>query len=196
MSTSVAGQWSISDDFLSGALGLDRTQPRSTVMDWPLYAVRTFGNTIPVVVSTHNASTIAESSATVASVEQHLTRVENELDRYAEYTDQWDGYSAEPIDTKLLDEARALAQGIACALLARDESPELFTTGAAPDGSLDIELRRSGRQVFFTLYPSEPVVTTGLIEGGPRDGKPPRGSTLERWLGWLACEEDPPHPLA
>lgn len=136
--------------------------------------------------ATHDSSTIAESSAHIAALSSSLVRVLEELQRYEEYEPSWDGYSAEPFEDEVLQRARTLSWSIGKHFLSSGEMPDLFTTGPAPDGSLDIELRRGLRRLFFILYPTEQESEiAALEEGKPANVEALGAGTVDRWLEWL-----------
>ena len=135
---------------------------------------------------THEVWGVDRTSATVAGIARATGILLGDLARYSTYSARWDGYDAEPFERALIRRAQSLALEIAVRLLREAIAPDLFTSGPAPDGSIDIELRRGRRRLFFIIYPMDQGSEVRALEQGePRRVEPLGAGAVERWLSWL-----------
>jgi len=131
-------------------------------------------------------ASIDQKSARVAATARAASRVLSNLSRYEGLLRGWDGYDAEPFDASLIHWARSLLFEITTRLLRADVAPDHLTSGPAPDGSIDVELRRGGRRLFFILYPLvERSEVTALEPGEPTILESLGEGSVERWIRWL-----------
>lgn len=136
--------------------------------------------------ATDEVLAVDSSSARVARALEAWSEVVGELGRYRQYDWRWDGYDAQPFSESVLRRARELSLDIVKRLVTSGTIVDLFTTGPASDGSIDIELRRAGKRLFFTLYPSDQESEIVSSEGGELAHVEPLGAeTVERRLQWL-----------
>jgi hypothetical protein len=76
-----------------------------------------------------------------------------ELDRYASFTNGWDGYDGDPIAPVAIDVARILIDTLP--VIGNAARLTDIIPGPAPDGSLDLELRTPSRRLMITIYGGE-----------------------------------------
>jgi hypothetical protein len=133
-------------------------------------------------------------SADTAQIESAIAEALAEIDRYEGYGRRWDGYFAEPFDEVVLEQARRIVLLARDMLIKEQIVPSLLTTGPASDGSLDIEIRRATKTLFYTVYPEADIEISANDQGKQPTRRivPFESMAMAQWLGWLAGKENLP----
>lgn len=154
-----------------------------------------FVGTIPWTLSNATIMNLYQDSMTEARIRSSFASANRELERYALFRAQWDGYRATPFAADVLRNATGILEYAQKMFEGTGTMPELVTTGPASDGSVDVEFRVGPRRLMMTLYPRENVVR--IDHGGGRSDEAPLGGpTLERWIGWVHGSKALPDNLA
>jgi hypothetical protein len=154
-----------------------------------------FISNVPWTHSVGSTINLYQDSIAEARIKSSFTSANRELARYALYSAQWDGYTANPFTADVLRNAAGILEYAQKVFEGTGIMPDLVTTGPASDGSVDVEFRVDARQLMITIYPRETVVR---IEhgGGSKNEAPLGGRALEGWIGWVHGSSTLPADLA
>lgn len=153
--------------------------------DWTPGAFANFSVTAP---SGGQTTVTSAKSAAVMRIADLRDAALAELDRYARYTRGWDGYRGEPVSARLLTFARLFVKLCAVYLQHLKVRPLLITTGAASDGSLDIEIQLESKRLILTFYDGSTEVQAYRADsdGETFEAIPLQGPALVNELSRLA----------
>lgn len=95
-------------------------------------------------------------SITRARAESVVLMAMGDLQRYSRFLKGWDGYDGEPIARAALDLAARIIEGLRMAAWTQRLTD--IIPGPAADGSLDLELRTTVKQLTITIYANGEMV--------------------------------------
>ena len=117
--------------------------------------------------------------------------VRDELNIYADYEANWDGYGAQEFRAEVLDKAAVLTCFGLEVLLEEDIVPDRVTPGPCSDGAVEVEFEFGERLVSLLLDPDQGSLEVYRREGGRTldERRYCRGFSrpLEGVFRWLAC---------
>lgn len=145
----------------------------------------------PASNSKDTLQAVAQTSR-AALLARQLQSVTQDLERYSRYPRGWDGYGATCFDQDLIESVARHAARLRTAFASADVVPDLFDSGPASDGSIDIEMRLQDRMALLTFFPgpNHRIRAFGQRASGEKEEyvTPVDSFPLGTWAAWLTGE--------